>query len=303
MSGFFNVFLQNILPIFLVASIGYGLRKRIGLDKKTLSSLSFYAFSPALVFATLVNSGLPGGELLQIAVFAVAVTLAMALIALVVGKLMKLPRIDIVALILVVMIVNSGNYGLTLNQLRFGEEGLARASVYFGISTILVFTLGVFIASMGKASWRDSLKRLARLPAPYAVILAVIVYSFSIPIPLPLMRSIEIAAAGAIPVMLVVLGMQIADLKSITRVRLAIPASLIRLLIGPVVAVLVAGLVGLQGLGRATSIIEASMPTAVITTILATEFDVRPGLVTSTVVLSTLLSAITLPLVITLLSL
>ena len=303
MSGFFNVFFQNILPIFLVASIGYGLRKRLGLDKKTLSSLSFYAFSPALVFTTLVNSGLPGWELLQLGVFAVAVTLMMAMVAFMAGKLMRLPRIDIVALILVVMIVNSGNYGLTLNQLRFGEEGLARASIYFGISTILVFTLGVFIASMGQASWQDSLRRLVRLPAPYAVLLALIVYSLSIPIPSPLMRSIEIAAAGAIPVMLVVLGMQIADLKSITRVRLAIPASMIRLLIGPVVAVLVAGFIGLQGLSRATSIIEASMPTAVITTILATEFDVRPGLVTSTVVLSTLLSAITLPLVITLLSL
>ncbi|HCB49036.1 MAG TPA: hypothetical protein DEP47_05825 [Chloroflexi bacterium] len=303
MSGFFNVFFQNILPIFLVASIGYGLRKRLGLDKKTLSSLSFYAFSPALVFTTLVNSGLPGWELLQLGVFAVAVTLMMAMVAFMAGKLMRLPRIDIVALILVVMIVNSGNYGLTLNQLRFGEEGLARASIYFGISTILVFTLGVLIASMGQASWQDSLRRLVRLPAPYAVLLALIVYSLSIPIPSPLMRSIEIAAAGAIPVMLVVLGMQIADLKSITRVRLAIPASMIRLLIGPVVAVLVAGFMGLQGLSRATSIIEASMPTAVITTILATEFDVRPGLVTSTVVLSTLLSAITLPLVITLLSL
>lgn len=303
MSSFFDVFLQNILPIFLVASIGFGLRKGLGLDKKTLSSLSFYAFSPALVFITLVNSGLPGGELIQLAVFAIVVTLAMGLVAFLAGKLMRLPRIDIVALILVVMIVNSGNYGLTLNQLRYGEDGLARASIYFGVSTMLVYTLGVFIASMGQASWQDSLKRLVRLPAPYAVILAVIVYSFSIPIPSPIMRSIEIAAAGAIPVMLVVLGMQIADLKSITRVQLAVPASLIRLLIGPVVAVLVAGLVGLQGLSRATSIIEASMPSAVFTTILATEFDVRPGMVTTTVVLSTLLSAITLPLVITLLSL
>lgn len=303
MSSFFDVFLQNILPIFLVASIGFGLRKGLGLDKKTLSSLSFYAFSPALVFITLVNSGLPGEELIQLAVFAIVVTLAMGLVAFLAGKLMRLPRIDIVALILVVMIINSGNYGLTLNQLRYGEDGLARASIYFGVSTILVYTLGVFIASMGQASWQDSLKRLVRLPAPYAVILAVIVYSFSIPIPSPIMRSIEIAAAGAIPVMLVVLGMQIADLKSITRVQLAVPASLIRLLIGPVVAVLVAGLVGLQGLSRATSIIEASMPSAVFTTILATEFDVRPGMVTTTVVLSTLLSAITLPLVITLLSL
>jgi hypothetical protein len=302
-SSFFDVFLQNILPIFLVASIGFGLRKGLGLDKKTLSSLTFYAFSPALVFFTLVNSGLPGGELIQIAAFAIIVTLAMGLVAFLAGKLMRLPRIDIVALVLVVMIINTGNYGLTLNQLRYGEDGLARASIYFGVSTMLVYTLGVFIASMGQASWQDSVKRLVRFPAPYAVVLAVIVYSLTIPIPSPLMRSIEIAAAGAIPVMLVVLGMQIADLKSITRVQLAIPASLLRLLIGPVVAVLVAGLVGLQGLSRATSIIEASMPSAVFTTILATEFDVRPGMVTTTVVLSTLLSAITLPLVITLLGL
>lgn len=303
MSGIFDVFLQNILPIFFVAAIGYGLRKRLGLDKRALSSLTFYAFSPALVFTTLVNSSLSGGELLQIAVFAVLVTLIMGLVAFLAGNMMRLPRVDIIALILVVMIVNSGNYGLTLNKLRFGDDGLARASVYFGVSTVLVFTLGIFIASMGQADWRESLKRLVRLPAPYAVLLAVIIFSFSIPVPSPLMGSLEIAASGAIPVMLVVLGMQIADLKSFARIRLAFPASLIRLLVAPVVAVIVAGAVGLQGLSRATSIIEASMPTAVMATILATEFDVRPGLVTSTVVLSTLLSAITLPLVITLLRL
>ncbi len=222
---------------------------------------------------------------------------------LVISRLIKLSRIDTIAMLLVVMFVNSGNFGLTLNNLRYGDDGLARASVYYITSTILVFTLGILIASMGQASWRDSLKRLVRLPAFYAVILAIIIYSLKIPIPNPIMRSIDLMAAGAIPVMLVVLGMQIADLKSITRVKLAIPASLIRLLVAPAVAVIVAGLLGLQGLSRATSIIEASMPTAVIMTVIATEFNVRPGLVTSTVVLSTLLSAITIPLVITVLSL
>jgi hypothetical protein len=142
-----------------------------------------------------------------------------------------------------------------------------------------------------------------RLPAFYAVLLAIIVYSLSIPVPSPIMRSIDLLAAGAIPVMLMVLGMQIADLKSITRVQLALPASLIRLLVAPAVAFIVAGWLGIQGLSRATSIVEASMPTAVIMTVIATEFNVRPGLVTTTVVLSTLLSAITIPLVITMLAL
>lgn len=303
MGDFFEVFIQNILPIFLVASLGYGLRARLKLDKRALSGVAFYAFSPCLVFSSLVNSELVGNELLELAGFAVLAILIMGLVGLVASRLLRLSRRDTIPLILVLMFVNGGNYGLTLNKLRYGDDGLARAVVYFVVSTILLFTLGVFIASMGKTGWRDSLVRLTRVPAVYAVILALLVYGFSITIPAPLMRAIDVAAAGAIPIMLIVLGMQIADLDSLDGVRLAVPASLMRLLIGPAVAVLVAGLVGLSGLERATSIIEASMPTAVIVTILATEFGLRQDLVTSTVVLSTLLSAVTLPLIISMLGL
>ena len=299
MNALLDVFLQNILPIFLVAGMGFALRRRLGLDKQALSKLTFYAFSPALVFSSLVNSEIPNDEMVQLAAYAVVVTLLIGLVTLLASRLMRLSRIDTVALLLVVMFVNSGNYGLTLNRLRYGEDGLARAAVFFVVSTILVFTLGVFIASMGQVSWQVSLARLLRLPAFYAVITAILIYSLDIQVPQPLLRGIELAGAGAIPVMLVVLGMQIADMSDLGRVWLALPASGLRLIAGPIVAVIVAGWFGLQGLSRATSIIEASMPTAVITTILAVEFNVRPGLVTSTVVLTTILSAITLPIVIT----
>jgi predicted permease len=217
--------------------------------------------------------------------------------------MLHLSRTDTTALLLVLMFVNSGNYGLTLNKLRYGSEGLARAIVFFVISSMLIYSLGVFIASTGRTNWRDSLIRLLRLPAFYAVVLAVLVYSFKISVPEPLMKGIDIAGKGAIPVMLVVLGMQIADLKEPGRVWLALPATFLRLVIAPVIAVLVASAMGLQGLGRATGIIEASTPTAVMVTIIATEFDIRPGLVTTTVVLSTILSAVTLPAVISILGL
>ena len=227
----------------------------------------------------------------------------MGLVGLVFGRLLRLGRQDTIALVIVLMFVNGGNYGLTLNGLLFGAEGISRAVVYFTVSTMLLFTVGTFAASMGQSGWQGSLRRLIRLPAFYAVILALIVYLLVIPVPAPIMRAVEIAGAGAIPVMMVVLGMQIADISNLDGVKLALPASLLRLLVGPIIAVLVAGWIGLQDLSRSTAIIEASMPTAVITTILATEFNVRPKMVTSTVVVSTLLSAITLPLMITLLKL
>jgi predicted permease len=68
-----------------------------------------------------------------------------------------------------------------------------------------------------------------------------------------------------------------------------------------VVAFLVTSVVGLDGVAQQTVIIVAAMPTAVFTTILATEFDAEPKFVTSAVVLSTLASIGTLTVLITVL--
>jgi len=224
-------------------------------------------------------------------------------LAALVGSALRLPRADVITLLLVVMFVNGGNYGLTLNRLRYGEDGLSRAVVYFVVSTMFVYTLGVFIASMGRSSIRGALVRLARVPTIYAVALAIVVYALRIPMPGPIMSTLEIVADGAIPTMLVVLGMNMAAIDGVASWRLALPAVSLRLLVAPLLAMVVAGLLGLQGLSYSTSIIEASMPTAVITSVIATEYEVQPPIVTSIVVLTTLLSPITLAVTITLLGL
>jgi hypothetical protein len=303
MANIVQVLTQNILPIFLVAGLGFALRRWRGLDKHTLSAAVFYCLSPCLVFASLVNSQLPGGELTELALFAVLTILGMGLLGFVVSRLLSFARPDTAALMIVLMFVNGGNYGLTLNRLRYGEEGLTRALVYYVTSTLVLYTIGVFLASMGELNWRQTIAKLGRLPVVYSAVLAIIIYTFSIPIPAPIMRGIEVAGAGAIPVMILVLGMQMADLQGQLNLRLAIPAVTLRLLVGPVMALFVAMLLNLQGLSRSTSIIEASMPPAVITIILATEFDLQPTAVTSIVVLATLLSPLTLALTINLLGL
>jgi predicted permease len=303
MSGILEVLVQNILPIFLVASLGYWLRRSYKLDPKPLATVVFNGFSPALVFSSLVSTQLPLEELGRLAAFAVVTILALGVVGILSGRLLGFNRKEIVVLALVVMFANSGNYGLTLNQLRYGNAGLSRAVVFYTVSSILIYTLGVFLVSMGRMNWWAALTRLARVPAVYAVVLAVVVYTAQIPIPAPLMRAVDLAAAGAIPAMIVVLGMNMARLQSLPSLRLTLPAVSLRLIGGALVAALVASLVGLSGLGRSISIIEASTPTAVLTTVLATEFDVEPAAVTSVVVLSTVASPITLALVITLLKL
>jgi len=302
-NGILEVLTENILPIFLVAGLGFWLRRYKQVDTRPVASVVFNGFSPALVFASLVATQVPVAQLGQLALFTALSITIMGAVGLLVARVMRLGKVETAVLLIALMFVNGGNYGLTLNQLRYGDAGLSLAIVYYITSTILAYSAGVFIVSMGRQTWRESLRRLASVPALYAVGLAVLVYSLDISIPNPLMAAVDLAAEGAIPAMILVLGMNMADLRRVSPSGVTGPAVALRLVAGPLVAVGVAALLGLEGLSRSVSIIEASMPSAVLTTVLATEFDVMPATMTGIVVLSTLLSPITLSLMIELLML
>lgn len=285
-----DVLYNNILPIFIVAAIGFGLRQFVGLDVKTVARLTFNGLSPCLVFYSLVTAQLNGSELLLLGGFSLLTILLMGGLGWLIGRLLRLSRINTVALVLSLMFVNCGNYGLTLLELRYGEAGVVRGIAYFIVSTILAYSLGIFVASSGRRTVREALGTLARVPAVYAVILGILVYSLDIPLPTPLLKGVSIAAEGAIPVMLVVLGMQLADLRAMEGVRIAWLATGLKLVVAPLMALLLVGVFQLEGLNRSALLLQTSMPTAVLVTVLATEYDVRPRLVTTIVVLSTLLS-------------
>lgn len=293
MNEIYQVLTQNILPIFLVAGAGYLLQRRYELDKRTLNSLVFNVLSPALIISSLVNSELPGGELLEITAFTILTVLVMGLLALGVGRTLRFGRQELAAFLIVVMFVNSGNYGITLNFLRYGEAGMATAVVYYIVSTLLLYSLGVLLASMGTLSLREALSRMIRLPAIYAAALAVVIYALGINLPDPLMSAIDLTGSAAIPVMILMLGMQMAGMRRGESTRLLWPGVGVRLLAGPLVAVGVAAVLGMQGLSRSTSIIEASMPAAVFTIVLAQEFGLPVTAVAPTVVVGTLLSPLT----------
>lgn len=303
MSVFLAVLTQNILPITVVASFGFWLRRHFELNLGTLNSVVFNVLSPCLVFSSLVNSQLPADELAGLAAFSALSILIIGGLAFGLARLLRLGRAETAAVLIVAMFANGGNYGLTLLDLRYGSDGLARGVVYFITSTVLFYTVGVLIASMGHLPPREALRRMARLPAVYAAVLAMIVYGLRLPIPAPILRGITIAGDGAIPIMLIILGMQIADMRQGQTTRFVWPAVGLRLLGGPLVGLAVVSALGLSGLGRNAMIIEASMPPAVFCLILATEFGLPTAAVARIVVFATLISPLTVAATITLLGL
>jgi hypothetical protein len=306
LSRLLDILAHDIVPVFVVIGLGYVFARRARPDVQTLSRVAFYIFSPSLVFISLVSSELAGDEIGRIAAFTVVASLIMGGLGWGIARLFRLSPGASIALILSCMFVNAGNYGLGVNQQAFGDEGLARATVFFTTSAVLVYTLGVSIAAgQGSNGWRGTVRRIFEVPPVYAVIAALAVRALNIdvtqPALEPLWSGLEIAGRAMIPCMLIVLGVQLAQTELANHLRPALAASGLRLLGAPVVAWGLAGLMGLTGVARQASIVEASMPAAVNIVILATEFKTAPGLVTSTVVLSTVLSPFTLAVIIALL--
>jgi predicted permease len=289
------VLYNNIVPVFIIIGLGYILERRLKIEIKSVSRTIFYALTPCLVFSSLVKSTVSGGEFWHIASFEILITLVVALVAWGVARALRFDRATGSAFLLTILFVNAGNYGLSVNQLAFGDEALARAVIYFTVSSLLINTLGVYLASWGKARAGDALANVFKVPIVYAVFLAVFVKLINLNVTgSPVFKAVETVGKGAVPLMLLLLGMQLARTSLAQGMKMAGLAAFIRLAVAPVIAFSLANLLSLAGPTLQACVVEASMPTAVTTAVLAIEFDARPEFVTSVIFLSTLASPITL---------
>jgi len=228
----------------------------------------------------------------------VLLTIAIGIAARLTTLPLRLDRTTLSSFLLVAMFSNSGNYALPVVLFAFGKEALAFASVYFVTSAILIYTAGILVAASGHGSVRTALARLFRVPAVYAVAAAIIVLATGAVVPVAVMRPIRLLSDAAIPVMLLVLGMQL-ERATTPRHPIAVAAAVVlSLVVAPILAFGLTAVLGLAGAARQAAIIEASMPAAVITTVLALEFDLDAGFATNVVFFTTLLSPLTLVLLI-----
>lgn len=300
-----DVFVNNLLPVLLCAAAGLVLGRTLHPDIKTASRLAFYIFSPCLVFVSLERVKLSGGEFGKLAFFTLAVGAVVGGLAYLFGRSLRVERHLLASLVVASMFVNSGNYGLAATKFAFGEAALARAMVCFVFGTVIVYTLGVLIASMGKLSAPQALRQMMLVPALYGLVAAAIVRRTDWHVPVFLDRSVSMLGDASIPLMLVILGLQIAEARVWPRNRVVLisTAAFLQLVVSPLIALLMAHWMGLTGLTRQAAVLQASMPAAVVTTVLAVQYDLDSTLVSGTVVLSTLISPLTLtPLIAYLLS-
>lgn len=150
------------------------------------------------------------------------------------------------------------------------------------------------VAGSGHQSLVQTLTRAVKVPTIYRAVAAGLLVALTVPVPTFVMRPVSLLSDATVSMMLLVLGMQLAEADRPATLPVVGSATIVRLLITPVIAFAGANLVGFSGAARQAAILQASTPAAVLTTILAIEYAPPPRFVTSVVVTSTLLSPVTL---------
>jgi predicted permease len=294
MTSFLGVAYNVLAPIFLVIGLAVLVDRLFAPDPRAFSRAVIYLFSPCLVFDGIARSNLRAHELGLIVAVAAISSLGMALVGWGLARLFRFDRRLESAFILSVVLVNAGNYGLPLNEFAFGAAGLQRAIVYYVVTAVVANTLGVYLASRGAASVGRSLLNVLTVPLPYATALGFVVNMTAIQLPVPVARMVGLLAQAAVPCMLLILGLQLSRTSVKGRIGPIALAAVTRLGIAPLIAFPLVMLLGLSGLAGQVSIIEASMPTAVMGGVLATEFGSDAEFTTAVILVSTLASIVTL---------
>ncbi len=295
-----DILLNVLSPVFLVVGVVALAGRYIEVEGRAISSVVIYLMAPALILDGIANANLNPRELAQITAMATGVAMVMAAVGWGVARALRLKPNQTSAFILCLMMVNAANYGIPVNIFAFGAAAEEQALVYYALSATLVMALAIFVAAHGADGLGVAVRRVLTVPLTYAGALGLVLNLNDWALPLPLARAVGILADGAVPGMLVVLGLSLSRLRLESDLRLVLLASGLRLLLAPLVAVALAILLGLEGLTRTVTIVQSSMPTAVLASAIATEFGGDAAFTSAVILLSTLLSILSLSVLITL---
>jgi hypothetical protein len=279
-----------LLPVVCCTSIGavFGLRKQ-SYPADFIAMLATVVCTPALVFHTLMTTQLDNLQLLEVgsstllglaiaAVFSAIALRCISMPARTLGPALTFP--------------NTGNLGLPIAQLAFGDTGLAVAVVFFAVNSMVQHTLGVWVMSLGG-------NRSQPLPKGIllACLLVVVLRTADLAPPAPLLESARLVGSLAVPLMLLNLGYALATVTR-TGIRKGAVLGALRLLIGLLAGALVIHLIDLPPLVASVMTLQFAMPVAIVNCIYVQRFSTYGDIAAGAVLVSTTAFALLCPLLI-----
>ncbi len=298
-----TIFYHIISPLFVIIIAGAWLERKFVFEIRTLSKICFYLLLPAMLFTVFIQSSINWNNLLLFSIVQLCQLGSVSVFSWWAAGLLRMPTKKKGAFILGSAFPNSGNFGIPLIAMIFTVntmEVLSYHSFTVLIQNFLIFTFGVAIVGHGRPSMKNSLGKMFRLPLVYAMLFAVLIRALSIPIQeIPVIWGpLGIASDGLISIAMLTIGIQLAKLRKVQLSRVLISATVIKLIISPLFALIFVFVFNLQGFLAQLVVITAATPTAVNTALIGIEYDNEPELSSSIVGLTTIISAVSVSLIV-----
>jgi hypothetical protein len=285
--------LEIVAPVFFLALIGYVWRRTgLNFDIAFVSRLSMQVSTPALLFSVLSRIEVDPAAFRDLALASLALYAVIGAASWVVIRAARLSSRTFLAPFI---FGNTGNVGLPIALFAYGEAGLAYAMIVFAVMAVLSFTVGIWMVT-GRGSPAEALKQ----PILWGAALGIVTAWMGWPVPTVVASTLELTGQIAIPMMLITLGVAVAqlDVRDFGR---ALALSVLKAGLCAAAGVGVAAWFGLAGAPAGALILQAVTPVAVTNYLLAARYDAEPEVVASLVVVSTLVAIAVLPVTLALL--
>ncbi|WP_211313050.1 AEC family transporter [Halarchaeum salinum] len=275
--SFVSALTSAILPVLLVAGVGFVLGRVRNVQVDALGTVAVYVLIPCLVFYSLATTSLGGGAVVKIATGVFGYVAVMTVVSSGAARVLGIDEPHRGAFVLSSTFPNAGNYGIPLARFAFGPIGQSVAVLYIVALDVLQYTLGVFLAARGgEGDLREAVTMVFQLPLLYGLLAAGVARYFDAvpPTDTGLMQTIQLVGDAAIPVMLLMLGIQLANTRSGPSItRAGVPTAL-KLGVAPVIALALAIPLGFADSDVAhVFVLECAMPAAVTPLVLTIEFS------------------------------
>ena len=284
---------EVLFPVFFVVGIGYYLgKKNPKIDTTFITTFAANIGSPAMIVYSL------NAEFISFEVFKSYFWyyLIAILCFFIVGvSLLYLLRVkDIIRELPPLLMPNTGNLGLPLSLFAYGQSGLGVAGAISALIILFHFTVGVFLADR-----KFNFDVVIKSPPFYAIIISVILLYYNIKLPTFVENTSSLLTYATIFLILMSLGIALTRLK-VFSFNKALVCSVGRVILGPIIGFGVIKIFNLNGFAAGVLLIQCSMPSAVLNYLIATMYSSKKIVdsVASTIVVSTFMSFITIPIVI-----
>ena len=283
---------EVIFPVFFVVGIGYYLgKKNPKIDTTFITNFGGNIGSPAIVFYSVTTTGLTFSVFTNYFIYYLLAIIGFTIIGVIFLFFFKK---DVIMELPPYILPNTGNMGLPICLFAYGANGLGVAGAISSLIILFHFTLGVFLASK-----KFNLEVITKSPAFYSVIISIIFLYFEIPVPNFVVNTTMLLTYATIFLILMSLGIALTRLK-VFSFYTSLIGSIARVIIGPIIGYLIILYFNLSGYAAGVLLIQCSMPSAVLNYLVGSMYSPKKVVdnIASMIVVSTLLSFITIPIIV-----